>query len=81
MCLVSLSKQLSQRKSFLCLVNFEIRMWQSTSLKYAVVSLCPLGSAGLEAISSFRYPGKLLSLARLSVTANLGWLGAGDLVI
>ena len=48
MCLVSLSKQLSQRKSFLCLVNFEIRMWQSTSLEHAVVSLCPLGSAGLR---------------------------------
>lgn len=48
MCLVSPSKQLSQRKSFLCLVNFEIRMWQSTSLGHAVISLCPLGSAGLR---------------------------------
>lgn len=48
MCLVSLSKQLSQRKSFLCLVNFEIRMGQSISLEHAVISLCPPGSAGLR---------------------------------
>lgn len=81
MCLVSLSKQLPQRKKFLALGKF----WSKDMAIYNPRASCdkslPTGICWMEAISSFIYTGKLLSLERLSATANLGWMRAGDLVI